>query len=245
MSLYQAASALHANNQWQEAIADNIAAGSVPGYKKKEVSFSAVAGGVASAQSIPGQKLVQPAASTAVNFSPGQLRYTGLPTDVAIEGKGFFEVQLPNGASAYTRDGEFHVDAQGRMVTKAGYAVLGESGPVQLDPNNHEPITITASGEIHQGAESKGKLQVVEFNDQKLLTPISGAYFTANSSDLQANPAANAQLHAGYLEGSNTSPVTEMTHLITAMRMTEANQKVIQAQDERMNRALSDLGNLS
>ena len=67
----------------------------------------------------------------------------------------FFEVQLPNGASAYTRDGEFHVDAQGRMVTKAGYAVLGESGPVQLDPNNHEPVTITASGKSNRARSPK------------------------------------------------------------------------------------------
>ena len=66
---------------------------------------------------------------------------------------------------------------------------------------------------------------MVEFSNPKLLTPISGAYFIANSSDLQASQAANPQLHAGYLEGSNASPVAEMTHLITAMRMTEANKK--------------------
>jgi flagellar basal body rod protein FlgG len=192
-----------------------------------------------------GQPFLQPRASSTVNFQPGQMHPTGGATDVAIEGKGFFEVQLPNGASAFTRDGEFHFNAQGQLVTKSGYAVMGEGGPVQLDPSNHAPISISDTGEIQQGAEVRGKLRVVEFNDPQLLTPISGAYFMANNPGVQATTAAKPQLHAGYVEGSNTSPLATMTHLITAMRMTEANQKVIQTHDDRMHRALTELGNLS
>ena len=86
---------------------------------------------------------------------------------------------------------------------------------------------------------------MVEFNDPKLLTPVSGAYFTANTAEVQARTAANPQVHPGYVEGSNTSPVAEMTHMITAMRMAEANQKVIQTYDDRMRRAVTDLGNLT
>jgi flagellar basal body rod protein FlgG len=245
VSLYQAASALHAHSQWQDVIAENLAAGSVPGYKKKEISFSAMSSGVMPANGAGNQTLVQPRANTAINFQPGQLRYTGQPSDLAIEGRGFFEVQLPNGALGYTRDGEFHLTAQGQLVTKAGYAVLSDTGPVQMDPNNHSPITVSSTGEIHQGAESKGSVKVVDFNDLKLLTPISGEYFLAQNPNLQTQEIRAPQVHQGYLEGANTSPLGEMTQLITAMRLFEANQRTIQAQDDRMRRALSELGNLS
>ncbi len=245
VSLYQAASALHAHSQWQDVIAENLAAGSVPGYKKKEITFSAISSGVTPANRTGTQNLVQPHTTEAVNFQPGQLRYTGQPTDLAIEGRGFFEVQLPNGAPGYTRGGEFHLNAQGQLVTKSGYAVLGDGGPVQMDPNNHGPITVSAAGEIHQGAEAKGALKVVDFNDPTLLTPLSGEYFLAQNPNLLPREIRAPQVHQGYLEGANTSPVGEMTQLITTMRLFEANQRTIQTQYDRMRRALSELGNLS
>src|SRR5439155_22024368 len=118
-------------------------------------------------------------------------------------------------------------------------------GPIQLELNSPAPVSISATGEVSQGADVKGTLRAVQFNDPNQLTPISRGFFLANSPNLKPNPAADTTFHQGYLEGANTSPTMEMAHLITSMRMYEANQRVIQAQDDRMGRAISELGNPS
>jgi flagellar basal body rod protein FlgG len=238
VSLYQAAAALNANARWQEIIAQNLASGSVPGFKKQDLSFSAIAAAYA-------PQMVMPSASVSTNFQQGQIRPTGVPTDVAIDGNAFFEVQLPSGETAYTRDGEFRVDATGQLVTKQGYAVLSDGGPIQFDLNNPAPITISADGTVSQGNELKGQLKLTAFEDPRLLTPIGSDYFTATNPNAIPSPATNASVRQGFLEASNTSPVAEMAHLIAAMRQYEANQRVIQAQDERMGRAITELGNPS
>jgi flagellar basal-body rod protein FlgG len=184
-----------------------------------------------------------PHATPATNFAQGELRTTGVNTDVAIEGRGFFEVQLPNGATAYTRDGEFQINSVGQLTTKQGSLVLGESGPIQLDRNNSAPLSISATGEVSQGAEIKGKLRLVDFDQPNLLTQVSGGYFIANHPNLQPADATGTSVRQGFLEGANTLPVTEMASLINVMRAFEANQRIIQLQDERMGRAIAELGN--
>src|SRR5208283_498221 len=134
VSLYQAASALDANSRWQEVIADNLASSSVPGYKQQQLSQEAVQAGLMSAHGPrnAAQFFSVPRTSTSTNFGAGEFKYTGNGTDVAIEGKGFFGVQLPNGATALTRDGEFQINSQGQLVTKESYPVLGMGCPIQL-----------------------------------------------------------------------------------------------------------------
>ena len=183
-----------------------------------------------------------PRATKITSFAPGELRATGVNTDVAIEGKGFFEMQLPNGAAAYTRDGEFHINSLGQLTTKQGGLVLGDSGPIQLDLINPASLSISTAGEISQAGEVKGKLKIVDFEQPNLLTPISGG-FLANHPSLQPSDVAVPALRQGFLETANTSPVMEMASLISVMRSFEANQRVIQMQDERMGRAISELGN--
>src|SRR5580704_3645412 len=98
-SLFQAAAALDANSRWQEVIADNLASSSVPGYKQQQLSQAAVQSGLMSAhgaKNLP-QYFSIYKTSTSTNFTPGELKYTGNNSDVAIEGNGFFVVQLPNG----------------------------------------------------------------------------------------------------------------------------------------------------
>ena len=245
VSIYQAAAALNANTRWQELIADNLASSSIPGYKKQELSFGAVAAGYLPASTQGAPRFSLPHAAPSINFQPGELKFTGAKTDVALQGSGFLAVQLPDGNTAYTRDGEFQISPSGQLVTKQGFAVLGEGGPIQLDPNNPAPVSISATGEVSQGADLKGTLRAVQFNDPNLLTPISRGYFLATAPNVKTNPATDTTFHQGYLEGANTSPTMEMAHLITSMRLFEANQRVIQAQDERMGRAIAELGNPS
>src|ERR1051325_2598780 len=138
ISLYQAAAALNANARWQDSIAENLASSGVPGFKKSELSFSANQAGLMPANALTGvsQHYVLPTTGSTVDFGQGQMRFTGVKSDAAIEGPGFFEVQLPSGDTAYTRDGEFQFNAQGQLVTKQGYAVISDGGPIQIDLNN-------------------------------------------------------------------------------------------------------------
>ncbi len=243
VSLFQAASALNANNRWQEVIADNLASSAVPGFKKQQLTTAAIKAGL-----MPGGNLgvlpksfVLPKTATTTNFQLGQIKYTGNVNDVAIDGHGFLAVQLPTGATGYTRNGEFQVNSHGQLVTGEGYAVLGTDGPIQLNMQDPSPISISPSGQVSQGASIKGDLKLTDFDQPNLLTQISGGYFVAQ------NPALNAlrstsTVRQGYLETSNTSTVSEMANLITATRGFEANQHVIQIQNDRLGKTISELG---
>ena len=246
VSLYQAAAAMNANSRWQEVISENLASSSVPGFRKQQLSLAAVQAGLMPSDAGSSSKSPQffsiPKATTSTSFQPGDMQYTGDNHNVAIEGKGFFQVQLPNNSIASTRDGEFQVSSRGQLVTKEGYAVLSESGgPIQLDPSQRGSASISAGGDVSQGAEPKGKLNLVDYDKPELLTQISGAYFLAKDPTIQPQPSTST-LRQGYLEGSNTSALSEMASMMTAMRSFEANQHVIQIQDDRMGKVISELG---
>jgi len=244
VSLYQAAAALNANSEWQQVISENLASASVPGYKKQELTFDSIHSGLlATEKSSSETGLPHPVIST--NFSSGEMRYTGVNTDVAIDGAGFFPVQMPNGTTSYTRNGEFHIDSKGQLVTNAGYAVQTDGGSATLDMNNPSTITISSTGVISQGTVRKGQLKLVEFNDPHLLTPVGGGFYEANNNQITTTNVAQPSVRQGFLEAANISPVTEMANLITVMRTFEANQKTIQLNDERMSRVISDIGNPS
>ncbi len=248
VSLYQAASALNANSRWQEVISQNLASSSIPGFKKQDMSFSAVQAGYLSptvASAGAGQPVALPTIRDGLNFAPGQIKPTGVDTDVAIEGSAFFEVQLPGGGTGYTRDGEFKVNAQGEMVTKQGFKVMGEGGAIQLDRNKPGPLSIAADGTVSQAGELRGKLSLVSFNDPTLLTPAGGGVYLSKDPKIQTTGDKKSTVRQGCLEGANTTPVVEMANMISVMRSYEANQKVIQMQDERMGRAISELGSPS
>jgi flagellar basal body rod protein FlgG len=247
VSLYQAASALNAMDRWQETIAENLASSSVPGFKKQDFSFAAVQAGLHAAPAAAGstRALLMSGGQATTNFQPGEFRITNVKTDLAVDGKGFFEVQLPNGSMAYTRDGEFHLDAQGQLVTKEGYAVQGDSGPIAIDLNNYTEMSVSSVGEVFQGIDLKGRIRLTEFSNPKGLTRLSGGYFTAENPNVGATPSTASTVRQGALEAANTSVVMEMANLMTAMRTFEANQRMAQIHDDRIAKAINDLGNIS
>ncbi len=241
IGMFQAAAAMNANSKWQDAIASNLAAGSVPGFKKNETSFEAVQAGMMSGGGAGASgSYMLPRSSMGVNWSNGEFRHTGVNTDVAIDGPGFFEVQLQDGSMAYTRDGEFGLNSRGQLITKDGSLVMGEGGPFQVDLNLGAPISISAIGEVSQGNETMGKMKVVGFNDPQLLQR-SGSYFFAGSPGLVAVPVDDIRLRPESIEGSNTQPMAEMTNLITSMRMFETNSKLLKMQDERLGKVIQDM----
>jgi len=241
VSLYQAAAAMNANARWQETISSNLAASSVPGFKKDEITFSAIEAGLMPVDGPNGRQPFQlPMAGSGINFQPGEYRYTGRETDVAIEGEGFFEIELPGGQLAYTRDGEFGLNAQGQLVNKDGHLVMSDGGPIQIDLNNPEPLTIANTGEVSQGIDVKGRLKVVTFADPQQLER-GGGYFFTGPNGPQAETPENITLRPKSIEAANTSPMSEMTALLTSMRLFETNSRFMQMQDQHMERTVRDL----
>lgn len=243
VSLYQAAAGMKATARWQELIAENLASSAVPGFKRQHLSFSSVQAGLMSlSPADPARRFSLPTLGATTDFRAGELK-PGAPTDLALQGPGFFEVTLPNGARGYTRDGEFHFNPQGQLVTKQGYLVAGTEGPLQIDPDNAAPLSVSPGGDVAQGEELRGALKLVDFNDPTRLTAIGGGLFLAADPALRTLPANGCTVRQGYLEASNASTVSEMADLITSSRLFEANQKIIQAQDERLARLIAEVGN--
>ena len=219
----------------------------MPGYKQQQLSQAAVQAGLMPGNGDLPRHFSISTTSTSTDFTPGELKYTANGTDVAIEGNGFFEARLPNGAIGLTRDGEFQVNSRGQLVTKESLLVMGVNAqglrvPIQLNPDHSGPVSITSAGNVNQGTELVGHLKVTDVDNPRKLTPISGGYFLAQDPKIIQSPS-KANLREGYLESSNSSTLLQMASMMTASRGFEANQHVIQIQDDRLNRTISELGN--
>ena len=247
VSLYQAAAAMNAQARWQELITENLAAGASPGFRKQNVSFEDVAAASPLQTTDPTSANFQiPVAVASTSFQQGELKQTNGTLDFGIQGQGFFTVQLPNGDRAYTRDGEFQLNAQDQLVTKENYPVLGSAGPVQFDPTSSGAITVSPTGQVSQGNEAKGSLQVVNFANPGQLVATDYGYLLNNDPSVKPLPMpAETSVRQGSLEAANTTPSMEMGGLINTMRLFEANQKVLQMQSDRMQQVISQLGGTS
>lgn len=233
---------MNAQTRWQDILAQNMAGGSITGFKKQELSFESVRAGLMGTDPRNGHFLL-PKVEAITSFQQGELKPTQSPTDFAISGGAFFEIQMPDGSLAYTRDGEFRLDSERRLVTKQGNLVMGENGPIQLQSTNPEPLSVAADGEARQGNATIGRLKLVAFNNPNLLERSGGSYYIANHPALVRLDSDGSTVAQGFLEGSNASPITEMAGMLTMMRGFETNQRLIQIQDERMTRAIAELGN--
>ena len=238
VSIYSAGSAMNATERWQDMIAENLSMAGVPGAHARAMSFSSVAAGQ---DSLGGGSFVMPVANTSTDFTQGELRGTGNPMDYALQGPGFFTVQLADGRKGYTRDGEFTVDKSGQLVTKQGLVVMSEDGAIRSNPASKSPLSISPEGLVSQGAETTGKLALAEFARPQNLTPIGRGIFRNNDPAVLPVTAASTQVRAGFAENSNVSPTLAMATMITAMRMFESNQKVLQMQGERMSKSITEL----
>lgn len=172
--------------------------------------------------------------------SQGTLTETDNQYDVAVDGRGYFGVQLPSGETAYTRDGSFQLSDKGQIVTSDGYPV----NPAITVATNAKSVTINQSGQvIETAADGKqntvGQLQLYMFQNEAGLQAQGGNLFTATDASgdavqgLASEPGFGS-IRQGYVEASNVNVVTEMTALIQAQRAYEMNSKVVQATDQMM-----------
>jgi flagellar basal body rod protein FlgG len=227
-------------------VSQNITSSETVGYRKRTVNFSTTTAGqiLTDPKGRIGSDAFEtlfPKVNTGINFATGQTQPTRNEMDMAIEGEGFFEVQMPDGSHAFTRDGEFRMRSDRVIVTSGGAEVLTEAGrPITMLPNGL-PLVVNRDGTLLQGDIALGKISVQRFADPAQLVPAAGGYFLAPEG---VNPESVAQpeLLQGYLEGSNVTSLREMVDLVMISRAYEANQKIITTIDEQMGKTLDALG---
>ncbi len=253
-ALRTAASGMLAQQLRTEVIAHNLANVNTTGFKRSRAQFEdllyqTVQGasvlGQAESQTHPALQIGRGTRLTAVQRMHGQgaLETTNRPLDVAIEGEGFFQVQVGNGGQlGYTRDGSFQISDQGVLVTSQGYVLQ----PTIRVPNDATSVTISRTGVVsvtrgqNQAApEEIGRLELARFvNPAGLLTQGENLYTpTAASGEPTVGfpqDEGMGRLVQGTLEGSNVEVVQEMVDMITAMRAYEINSKAIKNSEEML-----------
>ena len=176
------------------------------------------------------------------NYTQGSLRSTGNLTDLAIanDNYAFFTVEDKNGDKLYTRDGNFVIDKDKFLVTTDGYKVLGEDGYINLADEN---FSVAVDGKIfNDTGVSLGQVKITSFNDPETLLKLGNNFLAA--TDASEERPFEGEIQQGYLEMSNVNTVTEMVNMINISRAYEANQKVLQVQDEMLGKATSEVGRI-
>ncbi|OQW50375.1 MAG: flagellar basal-body rod protein FlgG [Proteobacteria bacterium SG_bin7] len=251
-SLNTAATGMNAQQQNMDVIANNMANINTQGFKKSRAEF----------EDLMYQTIKEPGSATGANsFSPtgvqtglgvktaavkkdfavGTPKMTNNALDMQIEGNGFFPVETDNGQIAYTRDGAFKKDSQGRIVDKNGFVLQ----PEMTIPPNASGVEVTSKGQVNITLDQNttpqtiGQIQLVNFVNPAGLKAIGkNLFLPSNSSGLpqQAMPGENAlgTIAQGQLENSNVNIVDEMVNMIAAQRAYETNSKVVQAADQML-----------
>ena len=215
-----AASGLRARMDTLDLLANNLANASTGGYKADRAFYSVY---LAPEAQDSGDVSTMPVVEQPwVDLSQGVMHSTGNPLDVALSGKGFFAVQGPAGP-LYTRSGNFHLAADGRLVTAEGYAVRGAAAGAALTLQSGRSIDIAADGTVRQNGAIVGKLEIADFTSTADLSKQGGNYFRASTAPGAASQDTSVQ--QGKLEDSNTSSPGEAVRLVNLMRQFEMLQK--------------------
>lgn len=227
---------MHALWVRQEMLANNLANVSTPGFKRDDLVLPPV---WRPAVFPPlGFRPLPLAPLPWTDFSPGPLRETGRPLDVAVEGKGFLVVETPAGPR-YTRAGALEVSAEGVLVVPGAGPVLGSRGPI---PVRSAQVTISERGDVEDNGVPVDRLRVVEFEEPYPLRKEGSGLFAAVDPTAQPALVEGPVVRSGWLESSNVGAVQSMVSLIEVHRLWEAYARVIQAADETNARAVNDIG---
>lgn len=249
-SLYIGASGMQAQQMNVDAIANNLANVNTAGYKRSRIDFEDLL-----YRAAPNERTAagQPATSmrmgmgTAVAgsskvFTIGDLKKTGEPLDLVINGRGFFELVLADGSVAYTRNGAFRLDQDGMLVNQDGHAL---AGAIQVPPETTQ-VRVDSAGRVtalvtgQRDPVDIGQIQLANFTNPAGLSAMGDNLYLATERSgevVVGNPGENGTggIAQGYLEGSNVRLIDEMVSLILAQRAYEINAKVVQASDELLS----------
>jgi flagellar basal-body rod protein FlgG len=247
-ALFISATGMQAQQTQVDSIANNLANLNTTGFKKARVTFEplmpqamplASSAEGAAEQTMAYKGMGAAISSLSADFSPGEMKQTLRELDIAINGAGFFELQLPDGTLAYSRQGALRIDKQGYLANGAGVPL---SAMINI-PSDAAAVVIDSDGRVqvkHTGSDELtdvGYLELAKFVNERGLKPMGDNIFlpTQDSGDALTSRAGEngvGTLAQGYLESSNVQMVEELTSLMVAQRAYEANSKVLSAADE-------------
>ncbi len=254
-ALYTAASGMEAQQLNIDTIAHNLANVNTGGFKQRRTQFqdllyqdvrNAGTSNTANTEIPVGLQIglgTKPVATEMI-FTQGDFAATASPLDMVVEGQGFFQVRMPNGELAYTRNGNFHMDREGMLVTSDGDLL----DPQITIPQDQVGITIGKDGTVSvvQAGQTEpqqvGKIEIAMFQNPAGLQAVGKNLFTptlASGDPITGTPGEDGlgTLLSGFLEQSNVSVVEEMVNMIISQRAYEANSKVIRTADEMFSQA--------
>ncbi len=253
-SLYIAKTGMEAQQTQLDTISQNLANVSTNGYKRSHAIFEDLmyqnlrqsgANTTEQTQLPTGLQVglgVRPVATARI-YSQGNLQQTTNNLDIAIKGNGFFQIQQPDGTTAYTRDGSFQLSSTGQIVNNNGYTLL----PGITIPTNAQSITVGTDGTVSvtlpgtPAPQTVGQLQLASFINPAGLDPKGQNLFTETASSGTPNsgtPTADGlgMLQQGYVETSNVNVVEELVAMIQTQRAYEMNSKAIQTSDQMLQK---------
>jgi flagellar basal-body rod protein FlgG len=182
------------------------------------------------------------------DFEQGSLIKTDNPLDVAIEGKGFFVINTPNG-DRYTRNGNFQLDGTGQLVDRRGNKIVTRNEEPILIPFDTKQITIDQDGSIFGGAEIEqdllGQLKIVNFSNLHALTKEGEGFYKILDPSIKEILVDDAKVLQGFTENSNANAIHEMIQMIETVRQLEAYQKIIQSIDEADDQSVNSLARVA
>ena len=235
--IFLSMSGAKATMQRQDALANNLANASTPGFRAELQAFRSVPVEGSGAST----RVYSLETTTGYDSTPGAITSTGRNLDVAAKGNAWLAVQALDGTEAYTRGGSLELSSDGTLTTRSGLPVLGDGGPLQVPPNTAVSIGAdgTVSAKSSDGKSSTiGKLKLV--TPEAALTRGEDGLFRAADGDLSADDTARVQ--DGALEGSNVNPVENMVAMISAARQFEAQMKMVQTAEANEKSAVQLLG---
>lgn len=249
------ATGMTAQQQIVDVIANNLANINTTGFKRSQMDFQDLmyvklhppGAEISSGQPSPtGLEIGNgvKAASTLRVYTAGEMENTGRPLDIAIEGDGFFQVQMPDGETRYTRDGSLRMDAAGNLVTASGYLL---TDGISI-PQDWRSISVGKDGTVSvitgstATPQALGQIQLARFANPAGLSAEGGNLYSETPASGSAIVGAGGTsglglMQQGFLERSNVQMVTELVRLITAQRAYEINSRAIKAGDEMLSTA--------
>lgn len=238
--VYSAATAMDAAIVRHEVASQNLAHAHMPGYRRQFVEQESFELLFDEAQQT---RYTRDSLGTAIpspilfDLSQGAIKHTEAPLDVAIQGEDFFVVEGPEGP-LFTRNGSFHLDANGQLVTVDGLPVRGRGGPIIIpDASMSASITISQDGRIISGGVEQGQLEFARITAPATLTPVGASLFTVPDESVETG--TDGTVVQGALELSNVEPVMELVSILIGSRQYEAAQRAITTMSESVQQHVS------
>lgn len=236
--LYQSASAMIPHVKIQEITANNLANASAPGFKRDMLFIKELSR--AQAKDYPKKSDWETPMIDQVysEYEQGMLDKTDNPLDLAIEGDGFFTLEMEDGTTVLSRNGSFTVDPSGYLVNSDGHRLLGDGGPINVGEGS---ISIAETGQIDVDQSQVGNIRVVNIEDKSSLQKVGDSEFQIPEG---INPvsAVNFAIKQGYLESSNVNVIKEMVNMVASFRSFESDAQALKAQDDSLEKLINNVG---